>query len=82
MNIPERIEREIQEFAQTEHITHDEALLVLIQTGLSAIGPARRSVFEQGLGLFGNPADSALLDEVVSMAYEERKRPAKSVPVP
>jgi hypothetical protein len=34
-------------------------------------------VFEQGLGLFGSPEDAALLDEVVSMAYEERPRPAE-----
>ena len=37
---------------------------------------AAKSVFEQGLGLFGSPVDAALLDEVVSMAYEERRRPA------
>jgi hypothetical protein len=51
--------------------------------GLSAEEYARRvldqelvpSVFEQGLGLFGSPEDAALLDEVVSIAYEERRRP-------
>jgi hypothetical protein len=34
-----------------------------------------QTVFEQGLGLFGNQEDAALLDEVVSIAYEERRRP-------
>jgi hypothetical protein len=38
------------------------------------------SVFEQGLGLFGSPEDAALLDEVVSIAYEERRRPSKRWP--
>ena len=38
------------------------------------------SVFEQGLGLFGNPEEAALLDEVVSIAYEERRRPSKREP--
>lgn len=33
------------------------------------------AVFEQGLGLFGNPEDAALLDEVVQLAYEERRLP-------
>jgi hypothetical protein len=33
------------------------------------------NVVEQGLGLFGSPGDSALLDEVVQLAYEERHRP-------
>jgi hypothetical protein len=35
------------------------------------------SVFAQGLGLFGSPEDASLLDEVVSIAYEERRRPSK-----
>jgi hypothetical protein len=34
------------------------------------------TVFERGLGLFGSPEDSSLLDEVVSLAYEERRRPS------
>jgi len=38
------------------------------------------SLFEQGLGLFGSPEDSALLDEVVSMAYQERHRPSRREP--
>jgi hypothetical protein len=36
------------------------------------------SLFDQGLGLFGSPEDAALLDEVVSLAYAERRRPEKS----
>jgi hypothetical protein len=46
---------------------------------LIAAQPARsvgETVFEQGLGLFGSPEDAALIDEVVSIAYEERRRPA------
>lgn len=79
-DIPTNIERDIQRFAQQEHITHDEAVLQLIETGLSAKKPLPNTVFEQGLGLFGSPEDSALLDEVVSLAYEERRRPSKTVP--
>jgi hypothetical protein len=33
-------------------------------------------VFEQGLGLFGGHEEAALPDEVVSMAYEDRKHGA------
>jgi len=40
-------------------------------------GSSSPSVFTQGLGLFGSPEDSSLLDEVVSIAYEERRRPSK-----
>jgi hypothetical protein len=70
----------------------DEQTLVLEAKararGLSAEEYARQvlqrelvpSVFEQGLGLFGSPEDAALLDEVVSIAYEERRRPSKAAP--
>lgn len=38
------------------------------------------TVFEQGLGLFGSPSDSALLDDVVRLAYDERRRPSPPSP--
>ncbi len=80
VEIPTNIERDIQRFAQQEHITHDEAVLRLIETGLSVRKPVSKTVFEQGLGLFGSAEDSALLDEVVSIAYDERRRPSKTMP--
>ena len=43
-------------------------------------GQAGLTVFEQGLGLFGSQEDAALLDEVVQLAYEERRRPSRSSP--
>lgn len=79
-DIPSNIEREIQRFALEQHISHDEAILRLIESGLSLRKPVSRTVFEQGLGLFGSPEDAALLDEVVSIAYEERRRPSETVP--
>ena len=79
LEIPTDIERDIARFAQQEHLTRDEAILRLIETGLSAAKPSRKSIAEAGLGLFASPEDSALLDEVVSIAYEERRRPSKLV---
>lgn len=38
------------------------------------------TVFEQGLGLFGSPEDTALLNEVVLIAYAERHRVGKQSP--
>jgi len=35
------------------------------------------TVFERGLGLFGSPDDAVLIDEVVHIAYEERRRPTR-----
>ena len=56
--------------------------------GLSAEEYARQvleheiqpTVFEQGLGLFGSAEDAALLDEVVAVAYQERRSPARPEP--
>lgn len=80
LDLPTEIEHDIQRFAQQEHITRDEAVLRLIETGLSVKKPVAKTIFEQGLGLFGSPEDSALLDEVVCIAYEERRRPSKTEP--
>jgi len=44
------------------------------------INALRETIFEQGLGLFGSPEDAALLDEVVQLAYEERRRPGTKSP--
>ncbi len=73
VQIPSNLDRDIEKFAQDQHLTHDEAVLRLIETGLSLQHP----VFEEGAGLFGSPEDSASLDEVVAIAYEERRRPSK-----
>jgi hypothetical protein len=80
VDIPSSIERDIERFAQQQHLSHDEAVLRLIETGLRVrnLAPktaSEQTVFEQGLGLFGSPEDAALIDEVVSIAYEERRRP-------
>lgn len=40
--------------------------------------PAAKTIFEQGLGLFGAPADALLLDEIVAIAYEERRKRTNS----
>lgn len=80
-DIPTEVERNIARFAQQEHLTRDEAILKLIETGLSASNPSHGEVAEAGLGLFGSEEDSALLDEVVSIAYQERRRPSKTADV-
>ena len=45
-------------------------------------GRPEATVFEQGLGLFGSPDDAALLDEVVHIADEERRRPSRPSAAP
>ena len=61
-----------------EFIEH--AIAALPKDPESSEAPPPSTVFEQGLGLFGGPEDTALLDEVVSIAYQERRRPSKRGP--
>ncbi len=58
----------------------ERAIAGLPKGGESPAVSSPSSVFEQGLGLFSSPEDAALLDEVVSIAYEERRRPSKREP--
>ena len=57
--------------AQAQGLSAEEYVRRVIEQELSP------TVFEQGLGLFSSAEDAALLDEVVSIAYEERRRPTK-----
>ncbi len=77
-DIPMTIEPEIMQYAQLEHITADEAVVRLIQVGLttSRRGTTDQNAILSGLGLFADPKDAALLDEAVAIAYEERRRPS------
>lgn len=71
-DIPVSIEPQIQRYAEAQHLTVDEAIVKLLEVGLSNENPALA-----GLGLFGSPEDAAALDAAVSLAYEERRRPSK-----
>lgn len=77
VNLPPQVEQAYLAEAQSRGLPVD----AILQEVLIAGQPTHLktgAVFEQGLGLFGSPEDAALLDEVVSIAYEERRRPAKS----
>jgi hypothetical protein len=58
----------------------ERALADLPKGSGPTVSGAGQSVFEQGLGLFGSPEDTALLDDVVALAYQERRRPSKREP--
>jgi len=77
VDIPADLECEIKQFAQQRRITHVEAVIRFIETGLSLGKQTPRTSIEAGLGLFGSPEDAALIDEVVAIAYEARRRPPK-----
>jgi hypothetical protein len=59
----------------------DRALASLTETTEAPTSSSGRTIAEQGLGLFSSPEDAALLDEVVSAAYAERRRPRRRQPL-
>src|SRR5262245_12151153 len=77
MHSPEDIERAIDALSP-QQLTEFYAW---IDEHRAARTPSEMSIFEQGLGLFGNPEDAELLDEVVESAYEERRRPTRTAVV-
>jgi hypothetical protein len=80
LEIPSEIERHVSQFAQEHRISRDEAALRLIETGLSVTHQKQPAPSPSGVGLFGSPEDASLLDEVVALAYQERRRPSKARP--
>jgi hypothetical protein len=76
LHLPPKVEQAYLAAAQARGLPLDAVVREVVIAGQPA-GGSGKSVFEQGLGLFGSPEDAALLDEVVSVAYKERRRPAK-----
>jgi hypothetical protein len=86
IHISQQTEARLAEEARRQGISVD-ALIERLMDERTASAPARKrgqedpTVFEQGLGLFGSPEDAALIDDVVSRACTERRRPAKEQPL-
>jgi hypothetical protein len=84
IQVSQQTEARLTEEAQRQGVSVD-ALIERLMSERTASAPAPKrelgtpTVFEQGLGLFGSPED-ALIDEIVSLAYTERRRPAKEQP--
>ena len=75
LNLPPDVEQAYLAEAQTKGVPVDQLLREVLIAGQPS---KSATVFQQGLGLFGSPEDAALLDEVVAMAYEERRHPSGS----
>jgi hypothetical protein len=86
IHVSQQTEARLTEEAHRQGVSVD-ALIERLMSERTASAPAPRrepptpTVFEQGLGLFSSPEDAALLDEVVSLAYTERRRPTKEQPL-
>jgi hypothetical protein len=73
LDLPSQVEKAYLAEARAKGVPLDEVMREVLIAGQPTL-PAAGTVFEQGLGLFGEPEDAALLDEVVAIAYEERRR--------
>jgi hypothetical protein len=75
LDLPPNVEKAYLAEARAKGVPLDELMREVLIAGQPPV-PAPETVFEQGLGLFGSPEDAALLDEVVAIAYQERRRPS------
>jgi hypothetical protein len=84
LTISQNTEARLMEEAQRQGLSVDALIERLMSertpAASAASRPATPTVFEQGLGMFGSPEDAALIDEVVSLVYAERRRPGKDQP--
>ena len=71
IDLPDERTAALSAKAEARGVSQEEYARLVLEHELAATA----TLFEQGLGLFGSPEDSALLDEVVSIAYAERRRP-------
>ena len=76
LDLPPHVEKAYLAEARAKGVPLDDLMREVLIAGWPAL-PVADTVFEQGLGLFGSPEDAALLDEVVAIAHQERRRPAK-----
>ena len=71
LDLPPQVEQAYRAEANAKSLSLDAVIREALMTA------QLKSVLEQGLGLFGDPEDAALLDEVVAITYEERRRAVK-----
>ncbi len=76
LEIPPDLEQRLLAEARLRGIPFDQLLLEYLSSGTQPRAERGKSIFEQGLGLLGSAEDSAMVDEVVALAYEERRRPS------
>jgi hypothetical protein len=84
VNMPPSLLAEVQQAAHEEHRAADELVCDAVRCYLhqrreQRPAAAAGAVLSRGLGLFGSPEDAALLDEVVTIAYDERRRPGRGL---
>ncbi|HEY3780862.1 MAG TPA: hypothetical protein VGL56_07250 [Fimbriimonadaceae bacterium] len=77
--LPPKIERGVERYAREQHISHDEALLKLIETGLTAAKTSGKATDAANIRIPGLPAepmsagDAAIVDEAMALVIEARR---------
>jgi hypothetical protein len=74
LDLPPQVEQAYIAAAQARGVPVDAVVREVVIAGQPTNLPGK-TLFEEGLGLFSSPEDAALIDEVISIAYEERRRP-------
>ena len=71
-DIPPEIEPQVQEFARSQHISANEAVLRLIEAGLgmNQIKHPNRAI----LGAFSSPEEREAMDGAMELAMRDRER--------
>lgn len=73
LDLPPNLEERFAAEARDKGIPLSQLLIDRLTASASeSTDPAAAS---QGVWIFGSPEDAALLDDVVTMAYQERRRP-------
>lgn len=72
LDLPPQVEQAYLAAAQARGVPVDAVVREVVIAGHPTNLPGK-TLFEQGLGLFGSPEDAALLDEVVSLSITARK---------
>ncbi|HWF09427.1 MAG TPA: hypothetical protein VG297_13250 [Bryobacteraceae bacterium] len=86
LHVSQQTEARLTEEAQRQGFSVDALIELLVNESTASVPvapsePANQTMFEQGLGMFGSPEDAALIDEVVSLAYADRRRTGKDQPL-
>lgn len=72
-DVPVHIESQIQRVADAEHISHDEALVRIIEAGLERMLPTSVSPRDI-LGAFSSEEESVVADEALALAMNDREQ--------
>jgi hypothetical protein len=72
LDLPPQVEQAYIATAQARGVPVDAVVREVVIARHPTNLPGK-TLFEQGLGLFGSPEDAALLDEVVSLCITARK---------